>query len=355
MVAARAHKPASKVSPNRLSTVPDMRSQPRRQSRTRNGSSTGNRAGVAQPEQDGRREPSKQNRPTNVRLPASTIQRTITVFGANVDSGGLRGAVEQWNNQQRQLSQQEKGALRAAISAANHANAQNGDAPDKATAILGNYNGFNLLSPGNKLRIKGILEDLLGAQLASGMTTQTEVDAFDLLLTRATVTSRSKRVTNQVAIAQLPDALSTAVRNQVDAAKARHLTLKAKSSRTAKRALLRGKPEDLGPDAATGMVGIRSPHYNTDNWLPDRPVNGIANLGGVQRGLTTEEVAQVYWYGYTKSVNNDDSAFIEFNMGTISQIGGWRVLYDYTTGDFYLTLHYNWHKGYNPFFKLTDA
>jgi hypothetical protein len=272
-----------------------------------------------------------------------------------VDSGGLRGAVAQWNNQQRPLSQQEKGSLRAAISAANQANAQNDDAPDMAEAILANYNGFNLLAPVNKLRIKGILEDLLGAQLATGMTTQAEVDAFDLLLTRATVTSRSKRVPNEVAISQLPDALSTAVRNQVDAAKARNLLLRAKSSRTAKRALNRGKPEELGPDAARDMVGIRSPHYNTDNWLPDRPVNGLANLGGVQRGLSTDEVARVYWYGYTKSVNDDDSAFIEFNMGTISQIGGWRVLYDYMAGDFYLTLHYNWHKGYNPFFKLTDA
>lgn len=30
-----------------------------------------------------------------------------------------------------------------------------------------------------------------------------------------------------------------------------------------------------------------------------------------------------------------------------------RFVYDYATGAFYLSVHYQWHRGYNPFFRVT--
>ena len=293
----------------------------------------------------------------------STIQRTIRILysgahaAADINPAGLRTDVDHWANVGRPLSAAEKGALKAAISAANTANSQTADVPTMATAIVGHYANWAVVSEANKSRIKGILEQLMGGRLATGMTTAAEQTAFDDLITRATRTSRAKGQPNEIAMGNLPVHLAAAVRTQVNAAKARDASFHDRSQRDIKKIYRRAIPAELDAlreAASRGLAGIRMVHFAGDGWLPTVDPNPIANFGTLGRALTADEISQAHWYQYALSAGGA-SAFIEFDIGTVSGIGGWRLIFDYVNRNFYLSLHYNWHSGYNPFFKLTDA
>jgi hypothetical protein len=299
----------------------------------------------------------------NARNHYSTIQRTLTVnysavhAGADINSPTLRGAVDNYANVAKPLSLAEKSALKAAISQANTANAAAADVPALADAIVGHYAGWAIVSAVNKTRIKGILEDLMGARLATGMTTANEETAFDDLIGRATRTSRAKGQPNEVAIGNLPVHLANAIRTQVSAAKSRDQSFHSKSQKSIKKIYRNNvvaKLDEMREEASTGMAGIRMVHFAGDGWLPAVPVGQIANFGTLDRALTADEISQAHWYQYALSAGGA-SPFIEFDIGTVSGIGGWRLIFDYVNRNFYLSLHYNWHSGYNPFFKLTDA
>jgi hypothetical protein len=75
------------------------------------------------------------------------------------------------------------------------------------------------------------------------------------------------------------------------------------------------------------------------------------NVGSV--GLTTKgERVQLAWARYVDSaVNNQGSTYLEFD-GVNGQ-GISRIVWNFITDQFFICVHYNWFKGYNPFFAVT--
>lgn len=66
--------------------------------------------------------------------------------------------------------------------------------------------------------------------------------------------------------------------------------------------------------------------------------------------LTPQQRRYLAWGAYAESNHGAGSPYIEF--GVPGEADG-RVVFDFTTGDFYFTVHYNWHQGLNPFFRIT--
>ncbi len=65
--------------------------------------------------------------------------------------------------------------------------------------------------------------------------------------------------------------------------------------------------------------------------------------------LTPQQRRYLAWGAFAESNNGAGSPYIEF--GVPGESDG-RVVFDFTTGNFYFTVHYNWHQGLNPFFQI---
>lgn len=218
---------------------------------------------------------------------------------------------------------------------------------------------------------------------------ETEIGAVNALLDVATTKSSAKATPNVISSASLNDAVGSlgdavrAIRNKI----------------VARNNLLLGRmgreiglidQAELGGAAGYGL-GIRSMHQNGAGWLPSGAVNlpttldallnqinqaeaailtddrqaQIRNLTDQQqalarRGIKKQAVGQIMnalpertrimliWGSYAQN-QGELMNYVEFNLP--ARIN--RMMYDYVNGRFFITAHYNWYKGYNPFFEVT--
>ena len=77
---------------------------------------------------------------------------------------------------------------------------------------------------------------------------------------------------------------------------------------------------------------------------------------GVFRGVMTTRADRVRWAwsGYARSCGNPGCPYIEFAPGQAAG-GISRLLWDYVNDLIYVSVHYNWVNGYNPFLQVTGT
>ena len=242
--------------------------------------------------------------------PGAVVQRTLTVHTATVDYRNLRTAADQSN-----LSANRKSLLKQLISQANTDNENATDLATMVQAILGKAAALNqVLSVADRGAMEPVLRAALEGEGLTGFNLgaqqgRREASAFETLVSAAHTTSQQKGTTNSIYLQDLPGTLGTAV----------------------------GRASVVTPPSKD----IRGPHHNNSGWLP--AVNVPA-----RNDLTT--TASRSWYD---AASDGASAYVEVTVaGTHLHSDGWRVVYDFVNQVDYVTLHYHWHKGYNPFFEL---
>jgi hypothetical protein len=219
--------------------------------------------------------------------------------------------------------------------------------------------------------------------------TETEIGAVEAVLDAATTKSSAKGVPNVVPFASLNgavDGLGDAVQTVRNLIAGRNRLLFGRM----------GREMDLMDQAALGGaagldLGVRSMHQNGAGWLPpgavvlpttldalvdliitarnalytDQIRARIAALPNAARSrarlaIESQAVGQVVnalpvrtrvmliWGSYAQN-QGALMNYVEFHIA--ARIN--RMMYDYVNGRFYITAHYNWYKGYNPFFQIT--
>jgi hypothetical protein len=104
---------------------------------------------------------------------------------------------------------------------------------------------------------------------------------------------------------------------------------------------LKNRLEDENPGDRLGLTGAhagRPNRYRTEY---------LQLLGAAPYGLTDQTLRRSVWAELTAGV----SAYIEFN--TTSAVS--RIVYDCVGDRIYLSVHYKWREGYNPWFEVTQA
>ena len=271
------------------------------------------------------------------------------------------------------------------------------DVPSLATAII------NYVAGGRAARVIALgqhraeLEQALGTA-APAEVSEREAGAFHRIRSAATSMSRSKGVASVVD----PGKLLAESKGFLDNFAAR---LVARHKELGQVQLYPGLDPGLrDPLQRAGYaLGVRSPHLNRARWLPDReaPVgepqldlsaaqwasnlaqtgdagerNEIQRAFGVDPAPTGLEVesswltpklkrrylhevfhdavpgkaakVRLAWARYAKAYGAPACPYIEFDGGA----GIARIIYDYVNDAFYISSHYNWVDGYNPFFRV---
>ena len=241
------------------------------------------------------------------------LQRTIKVNDKDINTKRLRSDIKSISAN-----------VAAAINLANANNTQAVDIPSMVNAMLALLRGANkpALKFTDNERTK--LENALGNQL-SGFDTKSrqgslEMNAFVELIEIAGATaSRTKGTPTPLGLASVPGTLN----DKVGAANGTITTI------------LAGLPGVAGfwitIKPYIDSKFIRTAYQNDNGWLPTVPMPGAPGP------------SQTDWFGYT----GDTSTYVEFTVDD-----SWRIVFNFITGDRYLTLHYNSHAGYNPFFTL---
>lgn len=209
-------------------------------------------------------------------------------------------------------------------------------------------------------------------------------DAFESLRQNAETTSQAKGTPNTIAVRQLPGPLQAPTASIAGLVRARNQALVATGFQLPRFPLVTG----LANQASIGMDSIRSTHTNLAGWLPatpppvPMPLQTLEHLvlaaappalapqllaGGDLTPVSRHVVAALifralggiptnrarmalHWGAYAQADAGHLYPFVEF-AGPSTDVS--RFVYDYATGAFYLSVHYQWHRGYNPFFRVT--
>ncbi len=210
------------------------------------------------------------------------------------------------------------------------------------------------------------VEDALTGQAETGLEDKYH-DNFTALLSAATVKSKSKATPNVVALASVPQNIQNVINEAVTKIRTKNQFL------TNNNNLL-----------DTAMDDLRSAHENGSGWLPrvvrnapqiEQRLEPLKKLFYKQNNkntaaagtdlsqvplskellqsarLTAKERLQLAWSRYAAGASTaGPSEYIEFNLPIVG-----RLIYDYESanGKFFITFHYNWHRGHNPFFEIT--
>lgn len=215
-----------------------------------------------------------------------------------------------------------------------------------------------------------------------------EKSAFDKLIQNAGVAaSREKEKPTKLSMSKLGD-VKNAVQTAYDEIKKYHTDMK----KTAFQFEL--TDDNLMRNYWGDMPFYQGNHTNMAGWLPARvlPASwmntlsnaiktdaGVAAIPGLVSALNAKtpqatftknyKWKQAYNAAFAIAANAYDdnafrqmawlamgsgvSAYIEFNLPGQSD-GISRLLYDFVGNKFYVTAHYKWRDGYNPFFEITD-
>jgi hypothetical protein len=250
------------------------------------------------------------------------------------------------------------------------------------------------------------LEDVLGKAAPSEVQAKEEV-AYRLILSLSSFRSRQKGIPNWVELDHLPVVGRMDLMQLNKAIATRNQELNKIKNYTE---LFEKKWKIPSSGRASTGLGVRSAHENLAGWLPpiaivtkeaalqaavqtylkklagskdkrvyylllvsDSPGNaammpqaiedkegGPALLKAKQdyynevfaKIVTTKgERAQLAWARYAISTSPQPTTYVEFDPAA-----GWgisRLLYDYMSDKFYITAHYQWVEGYNPFFLVS--
>lgn len=249
------------------------------------------------------------------------------------------------------------------------------------------------------------LEHALGEASASEASDK-EVSVFKTILKECTLRSRSKGVASEVDLDKLPPGTKDFLQKLNAIIKTRHLEL----DDVAKYPLLDSKGIDSS-SRASAKLNVRSPHENKAGWLPQfkaatkekalegaipeflkqfsrlarssakadrveylrrtdwfegKPIE-IENRTKMPENLkkvyyrdcfaetvnTRAQRAQLAWARYVNQFGETNYPYVEFTAENADGVS--RVIYDYMNDIFYITLHYNWVQGFNPFFKINKT
>lgn len=256
------------------------------------------------------------------------------------------------------------------------------DVPGLAPRVSAHIRGKQGLSTAEQDRLTTAVHSALSA--TSFTIKKSSGDAFESLLRNATTTSQAKGAPNVIAVGQLPGPLQGPTTLIAGLVRARNQALIATGLQLPRFPLVRG----LANQASIGMDSIRSTHTNMSGWLPASvpplpmtfanlengvlaaapPVLGahlqagdeltpvsrhvvaaliFRTLGGVPASRAR---MALHWGAYAMADAGQLYPYIEF-AGPSTDVS--RFVYDYATGAFYLSVHYQWHRGYNPFFQVT--
>jgi hypothetical protein len=264
--------------------------------------------------------------------------------------------------------------------------------------LVRNPGGGNLVSaplrPGviNALRHglpSAASDDRNAAEEMRSALTENEITEFNAVLNAASTKSSAKGAPNVVAQGDLDGAVgglgaaTQAVRDLI-------VRQTASLLRRMEGEIDLIDTGNLGAAAGLGM-GVRSMHQNGAGWLPDgavalpttlaaltNQINAtfatyftpgrrayLARISGAERlairqsmmsravraeigPLPERTKIMLIWGSYAQN-QGALMNYVEFNVA--SRIN--RMMYDYVNGRFYITPHYNWYRGFNPFFQLT--
>lgn len=240
--------------------------------------------------------------------------------------------------------------------------------------------------------IKGVSDAVESALLATlhedYSMVGSEKSAFDKLIQNAgTEASRKKGEPTKLSKSQLGD-VEAAVQTAYDAIEKYHNDMKKTTFQ------FEWTDDNLMRNYWGNMPFYQGNHTNMAGWLPARvlPASwmntlsnaiktnaGVAAIPGLVSALNAKtpqanftknyKWKQAYDPAFATAANayDDDafrqmawlamgsgvSAYIEFNLPGQSD-GISRLLYDFVGNKFYVTAHYKWRNGYNPFFEITD-
>lgn len=299
---------------------------------------------------------------------APSIQRTLTITNYNTTAGGVaenqvlntaqvRDAITRMVSNSRH-----RATILSNLTQQDSANAASPDVHSLAQTLCGAITDATTLAQ---------VRDAIGSTLIN--TNREEADEFDALLERASnPKSRAKGTPNEIARTSLPGDLPTKVQT---------ITTKIGTINTKLAALALTDFDNVYPSAWAVTVkdglDIRTAHDNGAGWLPagnvaatfaayDQRVQRVVGRGPVQaairQGTYTEAGAMVraasaqlgaaerQYYAWAAHSGDSRSPYIEISVP--GNKNG-RVVYDFENNRFFYTIHYNWHKGYNPFFLIT--
>lgn len=240
--------------------------------------------------------------------------------------------------------------------------------------------------------IKGVSDAVESALLATlhedYSMVGSEKSAFDKLIQNAgTEASRKKGEPTKLSKSQLGD-VGAAVQTAYDEIEKYHKDMKKTTFQ------FEWTDDNLMRNYWGNMPFYQGNHTNMAGWLPARvlPASwmntlsnaiktnaGVAAIPGLVSALNAKtpqanftknyKWKQAYDPAFATAANayDDDafrqmawlamgsgvSAYIEFNLPGQSD-GISRLLYDFVGNKFYVTAHYKWRDGYNPFFEITD-
>src|SRR5207244_5668579 len=134
--------------------------------------------------------------------------------------------------------------------------------------------------------------------------------------------------------------------------------------------------------AAEVLVGVRTVHTNKAGWLPgvgvpddaatvearfrdsapgrafralaEGPTVGAADMKKLEASMKQtlgqgRRLVGHCWGAYSLDASDTLCPFVEFSIPH-DYVN--RLIYDYVNGRFYISFHYHWHEGYNPFFEV---
>ncbi len=299
------------------------------------------------------------------RLVRPPVQRTVTIMNYNTKQGGVA------ENQVLDI-----GRVRTAITGAvtdqgdrttvlatlTTLDSQNHQAPDVAVLAT-------TLSAGTKkVATQSQGAEAVGSTLLN--TNRTEAPLWERLITRSGTLSRAMGTPGSITLNGLEAALGVTVGNIQQGVLAIDTALRNPPKK------LEATEFDGWVQELAGNLNIRTAHENGAGWLPAGNVPGtfpalqgrvntartgatIANLvtngtmtalqadyRAVRTALNPEERRYFGWCSHGGPV----SPYIE--VGVPGEKDG-RVVFDIERRLFFFTVHYNWHKGYNPFLQIT--
>jgi hypothetical protein len=253
-----------------------------------------------------------------------------------------------------------------------------GDVPELARALATHLRGNTALTDAELRRFQAAIEGALSA--GSFKLGAAPGGLFADIARNATTRSKKKREPSTIQHGQLPGPLQGPVQLVANSVQTRNGQLRSRAL-----AAIGSKPLTtlaLSQAAAQDLIGVRTVHTNQAGWLPEvaapndaetiearflaalpvRVTRALAKGDLTKpdhlrqiRGRVKEAIGDgrrllgVCWGAYSLNAGNALYPFVEFSVPH-EHVS--RLIYDYVSGKFYVSFHYRWHEGYNPFFEV---
>jgi hypothetical protein len=259
------------------------------------------------------------------------------------------------------------------------------DVPALAAAIAAHLRQDTALSVGEAARFQRAVETAVAAG-SFQMAAEAGGGVFDQMIVNAGAgASRAKERPTAIDVADLPGGVRAAVEAIAGQIQARNVTLTTPFTGTQfSRELTH---EEVARQATTGFAAVRTMHTNQSGWLPAVAVDEVLDLNqantriyaaahrpvrkalrkrremptdshkrkytalveGELGALTQRQRIEFFWSNYSQNATGELYPYVEFSVGNAHLS---RLCYDYVGGNFFVSFHYRWHKGFNPFFHV---